>query len=240
MTRRLRYTRSWRDENKPDPRPLDDVFAELERYWHPTFEAKGDELEAQAKAAHEAEADMLERERISNRRRILLDMGVSRTEHLDPAPVDTPAVIMLRNALRNLRKRSQRRGAVLCLSGGNGVGKSFAAILWLLTARERPWYATAHQLVAFRGSPTRRAPDWHAGGAYVLDQVGHEFRSDKLDELVHFVLNRGRILVMTTDITSEAFTERYGGHVISRVGMRIPNMPAGGWLAVDGKDWRSG
>lgn len=187
----------------------------------------------QAVAEHrKREAELVERQRLEKRRDILRSMGASGPAHMDPEPQWSQAMELVAK-----RVKPAHRG-LFVLAGPPGRGKSFAAVQWLLTADGRPWYATGQQLA----DKDQRTPDWNAR-CYVLDQVGHEWRSARFDQFVDHVYRQRAVLVMTTDlgqddivergrVVHQGFKNRYGEHLASRI------REFRGWLPVDGKDWR--
>lgn len=205
-------------------------------------EQEKDESDKQARHAQARYDDILANDRDEKRMRRLREMGVSRGEYLDVEVKPSLATEKLRVTLQAIarNRRSESRGAVLLLHGANGAGKSFAACRWLLRARGVPWYATAHQLAAFEKEKYQnQAPEWR-GDVYVLDQMGHERRVDRMSEFFTHVLRIGAVMVATTDLSANDFRARYPGHITDRLDEARPGLPYGCFVDCGAVSWRTG
>jgi hypothetical protein len=122
---------------------------------------------------------------------------------------------------------------VIVLAGGVGIGKTTAALHWLVHAPGRPWFARAPQWAA-TSLWTRY---WEQAAVAVLDDLGTEDMDprflSRLDDLVSHFHGRCRGLVITTNMTGPAFKARYGERVESRI------REAGAFIEMHGGDMRS-
>jgi DNA replication protein DnaC len=180
------------------------------------------ELEAEAEAERARERDRL--------RRVALDrLGVApkaRAVAEAGSLQDTPA----RASLRGL-------GTFLVLSGGAGCGKTVAAAEWLLGKGHGLWLSASAlaRWKRYDEAEMRRLCD---APALVVDDLGTEYLDDKgnflalFDELINERYEGARPTVFTTNLAVDAFRERYGARIISRLA------EVGRFVTVDGPDLR--
>jgi hypothetical protein len=183
--------------------PLEDVEA---------WAARDAQLAAKQRAAEERQA------RLFMERRALLftSAAIQWPERLvdDAIAADVNRPLMQRVATFGEPKRGQRN--VLVLEGGVGAGKSTAGTWWAMRhGRGAPLYVRS---ATFEGEG-RYDRDFRArvreASAIVLDDLGAEFKDGKgnltaaLDELVDIVYSRRLPTVITTNLTRDAFTQRY-------------------------------
>jgi hypothetical protein len=115
-------------------------------------------------------------------------------------------------------------GGIRILSGGVGVGKTVAAVRWLHDhGGVSPLFLRAKALEAAGSYDRSLRALWLSCTAMVLDDLGVEHMDgpgvflSNLDELLdHFAGSRAP-LVVTTNLRSKAFVERYGARIASRL-----------------------
>lgn len=136
--------------------------------------------------------------------------------------------------------RSWRGGGVRALSGGVGFGKTVTAVWWLAHhGGSKPAYLRAAALEAAGRYDKKTRSLWSEASSMVLDDLGAEYADSKanflaaLDEIVDVYNSDGRALIITTNLLSDAFLERYGERIASRI------REGQGWCKVVGRDLRA-
>lgn len=125
------------------------------------------------------------------------------------------------------------------LAGSVGVGKTIAALRWLVDhGGDRPLFLRANAFeAAGRYDKVLRAR-WESATSLLLDDLGSEFADGKgnlaadLQELVDFYAGGAAGLIITTNLAWREFEQRYGERIWSRLrqGAR--------WRNVKGPDLR--
>ena len=153
--------------------------------------------------------------------------------------VETPAL----EAVRKLRKHATY-GAILCLSGPNGCGKSLASSWLVVQGPPRdypfggPWPREHHPRYISVGDLQRVSlfgddAEWRkikAASVLAIDDVGTEFKDDKgafaarFDQLIAHREKAPCWTVMTTNLTmrprkqgDDSFSGKYGERVLDRL-----------------------
>lgn len=138
------------------------------------------------------------------------------------------------------QRSAAQPGARICvLAGPVGVGKTVAAVRWLMNfGGIRPGYARAGDFEAVGRYDTEWRAQWRGASGFILDDLGAEYADAKgnlisdLDTLFDvYATGRGR-LVVTTNLTWEVFQARYGERISSRIVERAT------WINVTGPDQR--
>lgn len=128
---------------------------------------------------------------------------------------------------------------VRIIAGGVGVGKTVAAVRWLLErGGDRPTFIRANAFEAAGRYDSELRRRWQTCTAMVLDDIGCEYADAKgnlqsdVEELVDVFIT-GRVgLVMTTNLAWQTFEQRYGPRVWSRL------KASARWHSVKGEDRR--
>lgn len=153
---------------------------------------------------------------------------------LTGATEETAAILALRSA----------PGSVVVLGGAVGVGKSTAALAWLLEhmlAGTSCRWVHAHDLDRLSGREDRDNLDRVlAIGALVIDDLGVEYldRGGYLAAVIDRIVSARTEIeaptVITTNVTPDTFVTRYGQRVADRI------REAGGFIQVAGASRRVG
>jgi hypothetical protein len=170
-------------------------FAEPSREW--------DEHDRRVEAIRQREERAAQEAARARNVAALLAMGAPR-DLLTIAPEPWPAVVGLAAAMARTGAR------IVVLAGGVGVGKSVAALHWLASSRRRPYFVEATTLAKL----PPWVSDWTVADQCVIDDVGSESAGTNspfqahLDAIVaHY--HGGKRLLITTNLTSAVFRDRY-------------------------------
>jgi DNA replication protein DnaC len=152
---------------------------------------------------------------------------------------DTPAMVRAR-AFRDVDVPAGR--TLLVLSGGVGCGKTTAAAWVVATQRfHQPRFMRAATFARTSRYDAAASSAWSRAGALVLDDLGAEYVDAKgsflvdFDELLDTYYADRRPLIITTNLGTEDFRDRYGGRD-GRIASRIRE--AGAWVNCSGPDLR--
>lgn len=119
-----------------------------------------------------------------------------------------------------------RRGSlILVLAGDVGRGKTVAASWWLLQAvtQRQPLFVSAARLSRWDRYDRAEMDRLLLASRLVIDDLGEEFNDTKgnflavLDEAVSDRVANRRPTVITTNLTLEAFADRYGIRIRDRI-----------------------
>jgi len=135
-----------------------------------------------------------------------------------------------------------RRGGfeLLVMAGDVGRGKTVAASWWLLQAAHlrRPVFVSAARLSRWDRYDNEAMDRLLLASRLVIDDLGEEFNDTKgnflavLDETISDRVANRRPTVITTNLTLETFTERYGIRVRDRI------RESGRWQSFKGSSMR--
>jgi len=117
------------------------------------------------------------------------------------------------------------------LSGTRGVGKTVAAVMWLLAGREPSEYSETREPRFIDGSQLARWPRYddeamttlELARALVIDDLGVEYADQRgstaatLDALVNARYSRQLPTMITTNLPAVEFKARYGERVADRI-----------------------
>lgn len=127
---------------------------------------------------------------------------------------------------------------VVVLSGPVGVGKTVAVARWCLARPARIVFTRATTFAASSRYDAESRAKYYGSAGLCLDDLGTEYADKKesflvdLDELVDTYYADARPLLITTNLKSGEFRERYG----VRVWDRLHDCAA--WLSVKGESLR--
>ena len=125
------------------------------------------------------------------------------------------------------------------LAGSIGVGKTIAALRWLVDqGGDRPMFLRVNAFEAAGRYDKKLRKAWESASSLLLDDLGSEFADGKgnlladLHELVDFYAGGSAGLIITTNLGWREFEQRYGERIWSRLrqGAR--------WRNVKGPDLR--
>lgn len=188
-----------------------------------------DAHDAKVNAARERAEARAERERTSDRARLLARprpgpgfpiraLEVATAPDLTGAPVDA------------LRAYVGDR-TILVLSGPVSCGKTVAACWWTLHRSQRSaQFVRASAFAASSRYDREAREELQAAGVLVLDDLGAEYADSKgnlladLEELVDVFYASRRHLIITTNVPAAEFPARYGDRIASRL------REAGRWI----------
>ena len=213
--------------------------ADEARAWaaaHPELAAAWDEA-----AEEEEERDRVRRA-AANEREILASAGPTLRRMGVPVVTVEALESGLRGSLRDTkalcaaRRFVAGRQSLLVLFGGAGAGKTLAACWCLLRARSRKeyredeWVLDAGRGAFVRGSAIARLSRFDDGGVWdrllsvrwlVVDdlgaQGGGDYFSERINELVDARYADRLRTIVTCNVTPEAFRERVGDRIVSRI-----------------------
>ena len=120
-----------------------------------------------------------------------------------------------------------RSADLLVLAGPPGVGKSVAALVWLMLPRDR-WnhgkkWVQAGELARGYAYDEGAFASITRAQSLVIDDLGIEYLDQKdrylstLEEILSARFANKRPTLATTNLTPEKFKERYGNRIISRI-----------------------
>lgn len=139
-----------------------------------------------------------------------------------------------------------QEGAIWCLSGNVGCGKTFAAHKWLVgdeRALVQPSLVQMVTAASFARTSRYDSSKFDAGSSarlLVIDDLGAEYADTKdsfladLDELIDMRWRRGLQTLITTNLVKKLFRTRYGNRIIDRI------RQYGGWHEVKHPSLRGG
>ena len=156
-----------------------------------------------------------EREELLRRAKDAIGIPARFREVAEGAPADTEALAEI------------RRGGfeLLVMAGDVGRGKTVAAAWWLLVAahQRRPLFVSAARLSRWDRYDNDAMDRLLLASRLVIDDLGEEFNDTKgnflavLDETIADRVANRRPTVITTNLTLDAFTERYGIRIRDRI-----------------------
>jgi len=134
----------------------------------------------------------------------------------------------------------QRGSLILVLAGDVGRGKTVAASWWLLqaVAQRQPLFVSAARLSRWDRYDRGEMDRLLLASRLVIDDLGEEFNDTKgnflavLDETISDRVANRRPTVITTNLSLEDFTERYGIRIRDRI------REAGRWQSFAGPSMR--
>jgi DNA replication protein DnaC len=199
-----------------------------EEQWEKHDRKVGDEREAQEREARKAA--------LEHKRQALMERGLSKLilNQLFGNPDNhkqTPAV-------EAVDQWPSREGAIWCLSGNVGCGKTFAAHKWLVGSEielaiirdvrmvTAAWFARQSRYSSDKFELCGEVP------LLVMDDLGAEYADANdsfvadLDELLNMRWTRGLQTLITTNLIKETFRKRYGNRIVDRI------RQYGGWVEV--------
>ena len=126
------------------------------------------------------------------------------------------------------------------ISGGPGSGKTWAAVRWASEHGGRtPLFMRAQAFNSIGRYDRDYRNKWLTASSLVFDDLGAEYCDKKgnfmadLDELIDVYSGRYARMVITTNLTPNAFKERYSARIISRARGRAR------WRSVKSSDMRT-
>lgn len=203
------------------------------------LDEESDQRFAEYEARHEAH---LEAARLDSMRRSLVESGCPVKDlarvldsQLDPT-----------DALRLTRLSCDASEVLIALSGRPGCGKTTAAAWWLLQARDRIPYVTTSKARFVAATTLARWPKYDEGRmdqllrcrALVIDDLGVEYGdkngafSSMLDEVINSRYAATLPTLITTNLSSSEFKDRYGERIADRI------RESGRFVAVKGESLR--
>lgn len=127
---------------------------------------------------------------------------------------ETVAIERLQRSIREYRR-------IIVLSGDPGCGKT-AAALWACCGTTRARFVDA-ALFQIGGMFQKRLPDLLEVPLLVIDDLGVEFMDEKgafatmLDAVINQRYQSGKTTILTTNLDSEDFAQRYGDRILDRI-----------------------
>jgi len=237
-TTSARFVSVWGSEAVTDRKlsmvPVGDLFQEF-----PTpklTDEEWDERDAQIKENEDAIRRRNAFEEFKCRVSVLVSGGAPNliSEHVYAHSFDlaAPAVQALDGFLDDDKR-------IRVLSGGTGVGKTFASLRWQGDHGGRsPFFLRATELMTGWKYDQELRRKWHASSSMILDDLGSEYADSKgwltavLDELIDVCSGRKARTIITTNLKSTEFKERYGERIISRL------RGSGRWKSIFDRDRR--
>jgi DNA replication protein DnaC len=167
-----------------------------------------------------------------------LDMSLSLTAGNFPVrAIEAALKATNTEALERLNGHDFHSQNIVVLAGGVGCGKTVAATRWMIGRPGARFLRASTFAATSRYDQTARNAVY-GGGALVLDDLGAEFNDTKgsflidLEELVDTFYGDRKPMIITTNLLGNAFVERYGQRVTSRL------RECGAFIAINSPDLR--